>query len=134
MPLQKQPPLSLPFIGGVDTRTDPLQLRPPKMAELTNLMFVPGGVQKRPGLSKLVELGYAGTPVNVNTVQSAIPSAVAGARMLANRGDDLWLLTDTNALNYAPVVGAWHDPNLTQFGIAGGFATNANGMPLCSLR
>src|SRR5215470_1049638 len=107
--LQKQPPLSLPFIGGVDTRTDPLMLRPPKMAELTNAMFVPGGIQKRPGLAKIVELAYADTG---SAFAAGVPRAdqtVTAARMLGNRGNELFLVSDGAVYSYAPEVSRWNN-------------------------
>lgn len=68
--------LSLPMAGGVDTRTDPRVLQPPKFAALDNCVFdTPASLTKRNGFARL------------NTQQQT----VALARSLGVRRDELVL-------------------------------------------
>lgn len=126
-PLAKQI-VSMPLSGGVDTRTDPLQLRPPKLAELTNMMFVPGGMRKRPGLAKLAEQSYFQT-----TVLDRLPTlgAVSNARLLLQRGADLCLVADDGHYVFNSVTGLWNRVQVSAGVMSGSQWT---GLPMCSTK
>lgn len=115
--------LPLPFIGGVDTRTDPLQILPPKMAALDNALFVPGGIRQRHGMKKIAELSYIRDGL---TPSFADDVPVSKPRMLLTRDGDLAMITDSGFYNLAPGYGKWHrEINLS---------TVTSGLPMNTVR
>lgn len=92
----------VPF-GGVDTRTHPLQLQPPKMAELSNAHLIIGGIEKRLGLKRVAE--FADYRYSTSIVQ--LQQAISDARILFTNNSSLGLVGDTAWYLYDPAGGKW---------------------------
>ncbi len=90
MALNKQP-LNISFGQGVDTKTDPKQVKPGKMLSLTNSIFTQGGLMaKRNGFGQLPSL--SDPSINTLTTFSGSLTAV---------GNSLY--------NYSSETGAWYN-------------------------
>lgn len=99
--LQKQI-FNLPFAFGVDTKTDPKQIRPGKLALLQNgYFYTPQEIRKRPGFIQFTKL-YADSA-------NGTFGQLAAAYGLWTRNDGKELLTaDGQYLySYAPAFGDW---------------------------
>jgi hypothetical protein len=122
MPTQKQI-LVHALTGGMDTRTDRFQIQPPKLSVLYNAIFIPGGLQQRSGMKKLVEL----STVRRTSFPVAKGVPVAGARILVPTPSTPLLITDSDYFSYDRQYGEWRDLPASLFG-------NPFGLPLCSVR
>ena len=90
MPVQNYGLISLPMVGGVDTRTEPRSILPPKLTTLLNGRFgKPGTLRKRQGYQKLLP-GFSGT----TTVFGAPKS-----KRILNDGTNLYLVGDSGQLH-----------------------------------
>jgi hypothetical protein len=105
MPLEKII-VPIPVGGGVDTRTDPLMLQPPRMAEATNVRLGrPGRVEKRPGMARVAEPGVG-----------AGYASILRSRWLLARGDELALCNGRNVAQTGPgLLPEWF-PQTPRFG------------------
>lgn len=110
--------ISLPMLGGVDTRTEPRSIQAPKLTTLLNGRFgKPGTIRKRQGYSKLAELSM------YDAVSGAFfDRAITDAKGFVTLDSTLWLLGNENVyvLNaqrqrwklaaQAPLVGLTYGP------------------------
>jgi hypothetical protein len=86
---------SIPFVGGVDTKTDGKLLQPPKLTILENGVFVKHGtVRHRAGYDATSPVEIDGTPI----------SDPAG---LANHGDELVLAAGSRLFSYDDTTDRW---------------------------
>lgn len=96
--------VGLPSVGGIDTRSDPLQVRPPKMSALQNVsMRSPGSYQKRNGMARLANPGMMGTAraILVRNDQPTLINDGGWLQTLGNvNGSSAW-----NTVGRFPVVG-----------------------------
>jgi hypothetical protein len=90
MPLQKQN-LSITFAGGLDTKTDPLQVAPGKFLSLVNSFFDKGGLlTKRNGFVPTTALPVAAT--SIATYKDGLV-AIGSTLQVFNQDSNQWVST-----------------------------------------
>lgn len=98
MPLAKQT-VHIPFVAGVETRTDPRIIQPPKLAKLEHAIFEePGSVKKRPGTVALALTKHEGGTITA-----------ARQRALGVRGDELLLFAEGKTWSWSDKAQKWFD-------------------------
>lgn len=113
MPVEKQV-VSIPFVGGVDTKTDEHVLPPDRLAKLINGEFVKhGSVRARPGTKKLTSLVQEGTEID----DVAVAAPYTAPTGLFTRGEELVLPTMEHAYSADPLTDRYtqkqHYPAMT---------------------
>lgn len=97
MPVEWQT-LSIPFIGGVNQKTDAKALPPPKLSKLENATFSrDGALRKRSG----------STAFSTTVISSSFPQTLQTCRALGAYDDELLYWTDHFLISYTQTGGAW---------------------------
>lgn len=93
------PVYSIPFVGGVDTKTDELVLPAERLAALENGEFTKHGkVRMRPGFLEAASVTIAGTQIN----GASAPELLGTKRGICTRNNELVTLTDERLYSYDP--------------------------------
>lgn len=91
--------VSLPFVGGIDSKSDDKALQPPKLTVLENGVFTKrGAIVKR--------LGYADLGVETS---ATTPVEIADARALDTLDDELLMFDDGKVYSYTEPTNTWAD-------------------------
>lgn len=91
-------PVNVPFLGGVDTKSDERALPPTRLKRAENVVFTKrGSLQTRPGSVRLSQRQEDGT-TNIDAAQGLI-----------TRGNELCLLDGERLHSYAESTGRWFD-------------------------
>lgn len=105
MPLEKHS-LNISFSGGLDTKTDPFQVKPGKMLSLVNSIFTKGGLlQKRNGFTQVTP-GPAGTTNAITTFNGNL-TAIGESLQAFNEASATWVdkgYYNNVQLQAAPIV------------------------------
>lgn len=135
--------LPLPLTAGVDTRTEPKAILPPKLTTCDNGRFTtPGTISKRHGYAPLAELAMYDASTG-----AFFDRAITGARKLLTRAGNLFLTDANTVYGLSPTRSRWQRfaqvPNVqvtqgnrfwsTDFIIAGERGTAPNGATLVVL-
>src|SRR5499427_6444545 len=106
----------VPFVGGVDTRTDRKLIQPPKLGLLENAVFTtPGVLRKRYGYAKLADLAidvatFGPMPTDSTAIgpnPAFYDQPVTDGRSLFTRAGSLWLRGQENFYSLSPDRQRW---------------------------
>jgi hypothetical protein len=98
--------ITLPLVGGLDTKADERALQPPKLALLENGVFTKrGSIRKRNGYAQLGNETIAETEQDV----ASQDGSAGGARALLAHSDELLLADQHNLYSYVEQQDGWAD-------------------------
>jgi hypothetical protein len=108
------PIIDIPITGGIDTRSDPKTVDPPRLLDVENGVYTAnGGLQKRPGQERL----------NTTTTASGV-NIDAGTGLAVRDNTELCMFDDVNLYSYDTVGQRWVDKgdctvvNTTEAGVS----------------
>lgn len=107
MALQKQP-VNIPFVQGVETKTDPFQIPIGKFLTLQNIVFTnPGKIAKRNGYTSISKTVFNQSAISATLAFSQLPSSIAAGVHLTTFNNEMVMLDGYNMYSYESASSAW---------------------------